>query len=439
MDKKEDIVVVEKNIGSRKKSLRAVAVLLAAASGINFGCGIKSSSKSTINQMEIDKVLDTDTNIILNDVSETPQIEVTPSPEPILTEEIIEEEKEEVHTSFFASALEYKIIYSKPSAKSDKLSILAEGEALPLVKDLGNGWYSIEYDEGEAYITSDSVEVFEGIEAPKQAIIPNINSAEEIFQYVNVNSRIVRATAKVNVREKATTDSKKLGQLSKGDTLPFVKEHESWYEVEYNGKKAFVFKEYAQIDNSYTINNEVYDRVFATRKTPIIDPISGEVLTYIPKHEVAEVYAKTNDMYLVRYDGNIGYMSRKHACTLGDYYVIIDISDQNLKAYKDDILFEDTPIVTGQATGKKKSPTYCGVFAVKEKKQNVYWKEFKVKVKYWMPFNRGEGMHDASWRKKFGGKIYLKNGSHGCVNIKPSVMPKIYKNIKVGSIVLVKK
>ena len=105
----------------------------------------------------------------------------------------------------------------------------------------------------------------------------------------------------------------------------------------------------------------------------------------------------------------------------------------------DDILFEDTPIVTGQATGKKKSPTYCGVFAVREKKQNVYWKEFKVKVKYWMPFNRGEGMHDASWRKKFGGKIYLKNGSHGCVNIKPSVMPKIYKNIKVGSIVLVKK
>ncbi|MDY6341368.1 MAG: L,D-transpeptidase, partial [Lachnospiraceae bacterium] len=38
----------------------------------------------------------------------------------------------------------------------------------------------------------------------------------------------------------------------------------------------------------------------------------------------------------------------------------------------------------------------------------------------------------ASWRKKFGGTEYLKNGSHGCINVPPEVMPNLYEFIYKG-------
>ena len=46
-----------------------------------------------------------------------------------------------------------------------------------------------------------------------------------------------------------------------------------------------------------------------------------------------------------------------------------------------------------------------------------------------MPFNGGIGMHDASWRKKFGGTIYQKSGSHGCINMPYDAAKTVYEHI----------
>ena len=58
-------------------------------------------------------------------------------------------------------------------------------------------------------------------------------------------------------------------------------------------------------------------------------------------------------------------------------------------------------------------------------------------VNYWMPFNEGIGLHDASWRSSFGGSIYYENGSHGCVNLPYSVAQALYDVLEVGTPVLV--
>ena len=49
-----------------------------------------------------------------------------------------------------------------------------------------------------------------------------------------------------------------------------------------------------------------------------------------------------------------------------------------------------------------------------------------------MPFNQGIGMHDAYWRSDFGGKIYRKSGSHGCINMPPDSAAAVYENITAG-------
>ena len=46
-----------------------------------------------------------------------------------------------------------------------------------------------------------------------------------------------------------------------------------------------------------------------------------------------------------------------------------------------------------------------------------------------LPFNGGIGLHDASWRSSFGGKIYIYSGSHGCINLPGKKAAKIYEMI----------
>ena len=51
---------------------------------------------------------------------------------------------------------------------------------------------------------------------------------------------------------------------------------------------------------------------------------------------------------------------------------------------------------------------------------------YSTPVNYWMPFNGNVGLHDATWRKSFGGDIYLTSGSHGCVNLPFDKAREIY-------------
>ena len=49
-----------------------------------------------------------------------------------------------------------------------------------------------------------------------------------------------------------------------------------------------------------------------------------------------------------------------------------------------------------------------------------------------MTFNGGIGIHDASWRSEFGGKIYKTGGSHGCINSPDYLAKAIFDNIEAG-------
>jgi lipoprotein-anchoring transpeptidase ErfK/SrfK len=54
-------------------------------------------------------------------------------------------------------------------------------------------------------------------------------------------------------------------------------------------------------------------------------------------------------------------------------------------------------------------------------------------VTYWMPFYGNIGVHDASWRHSFGGEIYKRVGSHGCVNAPLYLAKIIFEQISEGT------
>lgn len=129
---------------------------------------------------------------------------------------------------------------------------------------------------------------------------------------------------------------------------------------------------------------------------------------------------------------------------IGNTYIEVDLSRQHLWAYQDGELLIDSGIVSGM--GNTKFDTAVGVNKIwsRETDQILRGNSFDSgvpyasPVKYWMPINwNGVGLHDASWRDRFGGSIYLGNGSNGCINLPEETAKTLFENYSVGTPVVV--
>lgn len=117
---------------------------------------------------------------------------------------------------------------------------------------------------------------------------------------------------------------------------------------------------------------------------------------------------------------------------IGNSYVEIDLTNQHLYLYIEGELVLETDFVSGDVSQGNTTPP--GIFGITYKKRDAVLRgeTYETPVSYWMPFNGNIGMHDAGWRRNFGGDIYLTNGSHGCVNLPVKQAAKIYEYMKKG-------
>lgn len=129
-----------------------------------------------------------------------------------------------------------------------------------------------------------------------------------------------------------------------------------------------------------------------------------------------------------------GYVRGKN--DVGDTYIEVDMTAQKLYCYKAGELLLETDIVTGNMRRKWDTPAGVNFVYNKQKKRVLRGPGYATPVDFWMPVKGAIGLHDADWRKEFGGEIYLKNGSHGCVNIPPEIMPTIYEEYEIGTPVI---
>ncbi|MDD3337505.1 MAG: peptidoglycan binding domain-containing protein [Lachnospiraceae bacterium] len=159
------------------------------------------------------------------------------------------------------------------------------------------------------------------------------------------------------------------------------------------------------------------------RKTEIAqlkdDILNNRTVSRAPAYTSEEVTKK---------DDNSGF---------GDTYVEIDLGNQHMWYYIDGKLYVESDLVSGTAT-KADRKTPGGIFRLTYKQRDKVLQgrltadgvpEYQSPVSYWMPFNGGIGMHDASWRGSFGGTIYKYSGSHGCINLPAKKAAAIYEKI----------
>lgn len=122
---------------------------------------------------------------------------------------------------------------------------------------------------------------------------------------------------------------------------------------------------------------------------------------------------------------------------IGNTYVEVNLTAQHLFFYKEGELILESDFVSGNLSRNFGTPVGTYPVQYKENDATLTGEDYSTPVKYWMPFNRNIGFHDASWRSSFGGRIYMTSGSHGCINMPPSKAKTMFENIKRGVAVVV--
>lgn len=129
---------------------------------------------------------------------------------------------------------------------------------------------------------------------------------------------------------------------------------------------------------------------------------------------------------------------RQPEMSVGNTYVEVDICKQHLYYYENLELRLDSDIVTGNVSARHNTPTGVYYLRARQTNQVLTGKNYASHVDYWMPIiGNSIGLHDATWRSKFGGAIYKTSGSHGCINMPHAKAAELYNMIKVGTPVIV--
>ena len=293
-----------------------------------------------------------------------------------------------------------------------------------------NNWFLVEYNGTLGFIRGDYLQIMSY----------NVDSNYELSENSVSVVPAIQATTNVKIRKEANETSQQLDLLRKDSSIKMLQLlPNGWYEVAYKGGVAYICGDYVR--ETIMVEGNCYQVVYLKNDAYLYDQPNGNVTDVVSQYESGEVYTAEGDYYLVATgDKKVGYIKKSDVSRLSDTCAIVDISSQTLTVYCDNKIVLTSPIVSGKDNEERHSD--IGIFTVRSKEKDTYLTDgatYNSHVDYWMPYNGGEGLHDAQWRSRFGGDIYKNNGSHGCINLPLEKAAELYGIISKGDNVLVKR
>lgn len=318
-----------------------------------------------------------------------------------------------------------------------KIGKLEVNEAAYRILSCSNNWDLVRTNDKIGYICRD--------------YLSYSNDTQELEYKHQLKNDIVLTTSELNFRISPDSSSQKIDRFKKDTELEVVAEVDNgWLLVKYNGILGYVHKGYTTslLEKAQQEYPELNLEELCTEKvvysTTTLNIRNGDSTEYeqigqLEKYETVRVLGEYDDWYFIMTnDYNFGFISKQYTADLDGVFIVVDKSEQQLYMYNGNELYFTTPVTTGKDT----TPSDTGLFNIYSKETNRYLtdgKTYNSWVAYWMPYNGGEGLHDANWRSVFGTESYKTGGSHGCINIPPKIAGDIYNNASVGDKVLVHK
>ncbi|MEG0365082.1 MAG: L,D-transpeptidase [Erysipelotrichales bacterium] len=282
----------------------------------------------------------------------------------------------------------------------------------------------------------------------------NIDLAPAIIM-PNVEEKVLNKTLE-EVEYKLTSEINiSIKSLNK-NVKPSKKDRLKWLMVDYKKNSVSVDKNairnyFKTVNNSYIKENKNNDTIYrvGNGKSTLIQtgkPVSGldeDALTAKVYDAVLNNYNLSENVEAVKISKpKVVYEGHK---SIDDKLVEVSIADQKVYLYSSGKLIKTAEVVTGKPNGTM--DTTKGKYTVMYKTTNftlkgdAYGYDYKLPVKYWIPFEGGGGigLHDAPWRAHhdFGGQRYKTTGSHGCVNMRLEDVRFIYNEVVAGTAVWV--
>lgn len=137
----------------------------------------------------------------------------------------IEEQPQNQVVNQIVRATDTVNVRSSDSEEADKIGKVQSGTELTRIEDRINGWSKVIFEDREAYIKSDYLEV-----VTAEATAEPIGS--------------VMALTNVNVRSQASQESAKLGTAQAGSSYDLLEDQGEWFKINYNGTTGFVKAEF---------------------------------------------------------------------------------------------------------------------------------------------------------------------------------------------------
>ena len=217
-----------------------------------------------------------------------------------------------------------------------------------------------------------------------------------------------------------------MGLLQKNGDGTYFQDAAGNYSADINAVTGFVASLASMYEMpGYTIMNQVTESQYLI--SAISQGIGGVRVPQITVSTVPEAQAAAETVVAEEQAQTVSSMT----------YIDIDIDNQKLTYFVNGAPVLISDVVTGNAGAHHDTPK--GTYTVYGKSTNRTLKgaDYEAFVKYWMPFTGNYGIHDASWRKSFGGSIYKTNGSHGCVNLPRSMAEALFNQVSVGTPVVI--
>ena len=170
----------------------------------------------------------------------------------------------------------------------------------------------------------------------------------------------------------------------------------------------------------------------------IIVPAGGTLGSKVDSEkEIKELVSlfETNEVVI---DKDINYLDHRE---IEDKYIEVSIDKQHVWYYENGEVVWESDCVSGCSSRKNDTTKGAWYLDIVMNGKTLYpdgpskpgtW------VDKWMRFTpTGIGLHDASWRSRFGGTIYKTNGSHGCINLPKNKAYELFEYTYVGLPVIV--
>jgi len=234
--------------------------------------------------------------------------------------------------------------------------------------------------------------------------------------------------------------------LSKGEMSAFLLQEEGKIALDASGELVLDRDAVTDFVNRLADTYDTYgtSRTFQSTRGDLIEVTGGTYGTLIDREAeitflmenllLPQLHAQKKVLHIPSYQRE-GLVHGKN--DIGDTYIEIDMTDQKMYYYLDGSLQLETEVVTGNTGRHMGTPQGTFFVYAKQKNRVLRGADYSSFVKFWMPVKGAVGIHDASWRSKFGGEIYKTAGSHGCINTPTEKMKELYDLVEVGTPVII--